>query len=70
MARSTFKVLFRFNGMGKSVFKATLITIGQKVDEDTRSVEVYAKVDTVNSQFRPEMYITARILKQAAEAEQ
>lgn len=61
-------VQFRVNGMGKRVFKATLITIGQKVDEDTRSVEVYAKVDTVNSQFRPGMYVTARILKQAAEA--
>ena len=45
-------VQFRVNGMGKTVFKATLISIGQKVDEDTRSVEVYARVDTVNSQFR------------------
>ncbi len=44
-------VQFRVNGMGKTVFKATLISIGQKVDEDTRSVEVYAKVDTVDSQL-------------------
>lgn len=56
-------VQFRVNGMGKTVFKATLIAIGQKVDEDTRSVEVYARVDTVNSQFRPGMYVTARIMK-------
>ena len=56
-------VQFRVNGMGKTVFKATLISIGQKVDEDTRSVEVYARVDTVNSQFRPGMYVTARIMK-------
>ena len=56
-------VQFRVIGMGKTVFKATLISIGQKVDEDTRSVEVYARVDTVNSQFRPGMYVTARIMK-------
>lgn len=56
-------IQFRVNGMGKTVFKATLIAIGQKVDEDTRSVEVYARVDTVNSQFRPGMYVTARIMK-------
>ena len=62
-------VQFRVNGMGKIVFKATLISIGQKVDEDTRSVEVYAKVDTVDSQFRPGMYVTARIMKEQASAE-
>ena len=62
-------VQFRVNGMGKTVFKATLISIGQKVDEDTRSVEVYARVDTVDSQFRPGMYVTARIMKEQASAE-
>ena len=61
-------VQFRVNGMGKTVFKATLISIGQKVDEDTRSVEVYARVDTVDSQFRPGMYVTARIMKEQASA--
>ena len=62
-------VQFRVNGMGKIVFKATLISIGQKVDEDTRSVEVYARVDTVDNQFRPGMYVTARIMKEQASAE-
>ena len=62
-------VQFRVNGMGKIVFKATLISIGQKVDEDTRSVEVYARVDTADSQFRPGMYVTARIMKEQASAE-
>ena len=61
-------VQFRVTGMGKIVFKATLISIGQKVDEDTRSVEVYARVDTVDSQFRPGMYVTARIMKEQASA--
>lgn len=63
-------VQFRVNGMGKTVFKATLISIGQKVDEDTRSVEVYARVDTADNQFRPGMYVTARIMKEQASAEQ
>ena len=54
--------------MGKIVFKATLISIGRS-DEDTRSVEVYARVDTVDSQFRPGMYVTARIMKEQASAE-
>lgn len=56
-------VQFRVNGMGETVFRATLISIGQKVAEDTRSVEVYARVDTMDSQFRPGMYVTARIMK-------
>ena len=38
------------------------------MDEDTRSVEVYARVDTVDSQFRPGMYVTARIMKEQASA--
>ena len=57
-------VQFRVNGMGKIVFKATLISIGQKVDEDTRSVEVYARVDTVDNQFRSGSVVTASTLKE------
>lgn len=56
-------VQFRVNGMGKTVFKATLVSIGQKVDEVSRSLEVYARIDDVNQQFRPGMYVTARIQK-------
>lgn len=56
-------VQFRVNGMGKTTFEATLISIGQKVDEVTRSVEVFAKVSASNPQFRPGMYVTARIKK-------
>lgn len=56
-------VEFRVNGMGKTVFQASLISIGQKVDEVTRSVEVFAKVNAANAQFRPGMYVTARIKK-------
>ena len=56
-------VQFRVNGMGKTVFKATLVSIGQKVDEVSRSLEVYARIDDVNQQFRPGMYVTAGIQK-------
>jgi len=56
-------VQFRVNGMGKTVFKATLVSIGQKVDETSRSLEVYARIDSTAPQFRPGMYVTARIQK-------
>lgn len=56
-------VQFRANGMGKQVFHATVISIGQKVDEVNRSLEVYATIKDVDSQFRPGMYVTAHIQK-------
>lgn len=56
-------VQFRVNGMGKTVFHATLISIGQEVDEVNRSLKVYARIDDVHPQFRPGMYVTARIQK-------
>lgn len=55
------EVEFRVNGMGKMVFHATIVSIGQKVDEVSRSLEVYARINDANQQFRPGMYITARI---------
>lgn len=56
-------VEFRVNGMGKTVFHATIVSIGQKVDPISRSLEVYARVNHADQQFRPGMYITARIQK-------
>lgn len=55
-------VQFRVNGMGTRTFKATLLSIGQKVDEVNRSLEVYATIQESDPQFRPGMYVTARIL--------
>lgn len=57
------KVAFRVNGLGKQTFLATLISIGQQVDDVNRSLEVYARVTESNPLFRPGMYITARIEK-------
>ncbi|WP_289293128.1 MULTISPECIES: efflux RND transporter periplasmic adaptor subunit [Bacteroides] len=56
-------VQFRVNGMGKQTFNGTVISIGQKVDEVNRSLEVYASIKETNAQFRPGMYVTAHIQK-------
>ena len=45
-------------------FNGTVISIGQKVDEVNRSLEVYASIKETNPQFRPGMYVTAHIQKQ------
>lgn len=55
-------VEFTVNGIGNQVFRGTLISVGQQVDEISRSLEIYARVDTVEEMFRPGMYVTARIL--------
>lgn len=56
-------VEFKVNGMGNTVYGATLFSIGQKVDELSRSVKIYCKIDNPDNNFRPGMYITARIKK-------
>lgn len=56
-------VQFWVNGMGKEIFNATILSIGQKVDEVNRSLEVYAQINEANQQFRPGMYVTARVKK-------
>lgn len=56
-------VEFRVNGMGAQTFEATVITIGQEVDDVNRSLQVYARVKDQNSRFRPGMYVSAKIRK-------
>lgn len=56
-------VQFRVNGMGTQTFNGTVLSIGQKVDQVNRSLEVYASIKEANSQFRPGMYVTAHIQK-------
>lgn len=55
------RIVFRVNGLGKRNFHAILISIGQKVDDINRSLEVYARVTESDPLFRPGMYITARV---------
>lgn len=57
------QVQFRVNGMGTETFNATLLSIGQSVDADSRSLEVYARVKERNARFRPGMYVTACVEK-------
>lgn len=52
---------FRVNGMGKTTFSATIISIDQSVDKSDYSVKVYAKVRSTNADFRPGMYVRAKL---------
>lgn len=52
---------FRVNGMPTDTFSAEIISIGQAVDKVNRSLEVYARVKETHPQFRPGMYVTARM---------
>lgn len=54
-------VEFRVNGMGKQTFSAQIISIDQSVDAKDYSIKVYAKVTSSNSDFRPGMYIRAKL---------
>lgn len=58
------RVQFRVNGLGKTTFHATLVSIGQQVDDSNRSIELYAKVLDANPLFRPGMYVSARMEKE------
>ena len=54
-------VEFRVNGIGDQVFRAVVTVIGQQVNRENRSIEVYARIEGQNPHFRPGMYITARV---------
>jgi cobalt-zinc-cadmium efflux system membrane fusion protein len=54
-------LIFRVNGMGAQEFNAKVISLGQTVGNESRSLEVYATVIDNNPQFRPGMYINAQV---------
>ena len=54
-------VEFRVNGMGKKTFNAQIVSIDQSVDAKDYSIKVCAKVMASNSDFRPGMYIRAKL---------
>ena len=54
-------VEFRVNGMGKKTFSASIVSIDQSVDAKDYSIKVYAKVLSSNGDFRPGMYIRAKL---------
>lgn len=57
------RIQFRVNGMGEQTFHATVLSIGQVVDETNRSLEIYGRVKESNLRFRPGMYVSARVEK-------
>lgn len=54
-------VVFMVNGLGDARFHGTLVSVGQRVDEVSRSLEVYASMEDKEAMFRPGMYVTAQI---------
>jgi cobalt-zinc-cadmium efflux system membrane fusion protein len=56
-------IAFRVNGFGKKVFYARIVSVGQDIDKMNHSTQVYAKILSVNPQFRPGMYVSARLEK-------
>lgn len=56
------RIQFRVNAMPGKTFMARIYAIGQNVDKDTRSSEVFARVIDTNVRFHPGMYVTARFV--------
>lgn len=52
---------FHVNGMGEQIFEAVLLSVDQTVDNENRSVKVYAKLKNNDPLFRPGMYVSAKI---------
>jgi len=57
------QVAFRVNGMGQETFHGTVAMIGQQVNNENRSIDVYVRISGQHPQFLPGMYATARILR-------
>lgn len=55
------EVAFRVNGMGKETFQATITSIDQAVDPNDYSIKVYARVTSPHHDFRPGMYVRAKV---------
>ena len=54
-------VVFRVNGIDGKTFRGTITMIGQQVNNENRSIDVYVRILEQNPQFRPGMYVTARV---------
>lgn len=55
------RVEFYVNGMDKQTFHGVVAMIGQQVNPENRSIEVYVRIAEQNAQFRPGMYATAQV---------
>lgn len=52
---------FRVNGMDDTTFTAELVSVDQMVDNVNRSIKVYARITQACPNFRPGMYVSAKI---------
>jgi len=56
------QIQFTVNGMGNERFAGEIISIGQRVDEVSRSLDVFARVVDNHPMFRPGMYVNAQVV--------
>ena len=52
---------FKVNGMPDTTFTAELVSVDQMVDNVNRSIKVYARILQAYPNFRPGMYVAAKI---------
>ena len=58
------KMLFRVNGMGNTNFEAEIVAIDQSIDSKDYSIKVYAQVKNEREEFRPGMYVRAKLVEE------
>lgn len=57
------RVEFRVNGIEGETFQGVIAMVGQQVNNENRSIDVYVRIEGQNPQFRPGMYAMARIAR-------
>lgn len=57
------RVEFAVNGLNEQTFHGTITMIGQQVNSENRSIEVYVRISEQNSLFRHGMYATAQVYR-------
>ena len=57
------RVEFRVNGIEGETFQGVITMVGQQVNNENRSIDVYVRIEGQNPQFRPGMYAMARIAR-------
>lgn len=57
------RVEFRVNGIEGETFHGVISMVGQQVNNENRSIDVYVRIEGQNPQFRPGMYAMARIAR-------
>ena len=58
------KILFWVNGMGSHDFEAEIVAIDQSIDSRDYSIKVYAQVKNEREEFRPGMYVRAKLVEE------